>query len=191
MSLSKEVIDIISERHITQCADYTQLLVPITSQKSDHASVVFDRDVAFYRPKVPKVRFPAKCFWGPLERPDGFPGMISLLFHSLGIVLCINECCALVNILSAVMTTFSIECNHPFKKTVIWWVWGVLNTFWCVKGWTKIYLIKGVLTVHGLWSMCHLVQGFGTRLQFLLEGCFWTTLKLPHCPFLKIRYKTR
>lgn len=71
MSLSKEVIDIISERHITQCADYTQLLVPITSQKSDHASVVFDRDVAFYRPKVPRVRPVFGALWNV---PTGSPG---------------------------------------------------------------------------------------------------------------------
>lgn len=42
MSLYKEVIDIIGERLITQCADYTQLLVQISFQESDHATAVFD-----------------------------------------------------------------------------------------------------------------------------------------------------
>lgn len=48
MFLSQEVIDIISERPITQCADYSQLLVPITI----YTTAVFDRDVAFHQHKV-------------------------------------------------------------------------------------------------------------------------------------------
>lgn len=56
MCLCGEAIDIIGERPITQCADYTQLLVPITLKKSGHASVVCDWHVPCYRPEVPKVR---------------------------------------------------------------------------------------------------------------------------------------
>lgn len=41
MSLSKEVTDIISERPITQGADYIQLLGSNTNYKSDHTCSVW------------------------------------------------------------------------------------------------------------------------------------------------------
>lgn len=54
MSLSKDVTDVFSERLITLCADYNQLLAPITFYKLDRASVVFGEDAVIHCPQVPK-----------------------------------------------------------------------------------------------------------------------------------------
>lgn len=54
MSLSKEVIDIISERLVMLCAHYTQLLEPITFQKVWSSLCGVEWDVTFHHQKVPK-----------------------------------------------------------------------------------------------------------------------------------------